>query len=354
MKAKLAVLGGGNTGCIMAAEFTLRGFDVTLYEDRSYWHEHIDDIVAKDNTVTVTGNDLTGDARIARITDDLQEALHDADIVFVAIVSWRHQEIIDKLKTTLREGQVVIFSAGNFASVRLRKALGEDFPVVVGEMMGNIFPCRMTGGNRAVIAMPLKGKMVAAFPAVDTPKLMEAAGQVFDCTPGKNVLDTAFNSPNVVIHVAVSLMNMANAEKYEHFAMYQAGLSPSVLKCVQAVENEKQALMEKMGYHQVSHLGHLEHLMAYGEYPELELFRSLEGPNSRLHRYINEDAYCGDCMILSLAERIGLEMPMLRAYMKIASCINDIDYVFEGITLDKLGVTGETPDEINTYLDYGK
>lgn len=354
MRTRLAVLGGGNTGCVMAAEFTLRGFDVTLYEDRSYWHEHINDIVAADHTIRVTGNDLTGEARIAKITDDLREALKGADIVFVAIVSWRHQEIIDKLKTTLHEGQVVIFSAGNFASIRLRHALGTDFPVVTGEMMGNIFPCRMIGGNSAVIAAPLKEKMVAAFPAADTPKLMEAVGQVFGCTPGKNVFDTAFNAPNVVIHLVGSLMNMANAEKDKHFAMYQTGLSPSLLKCMRTVENEKQVLMEKMGYHQVSHLGHMERVMAYGEHPELDLFRTLEGPNSRLHRYINEDAYYGDCMILSLADRVGVEMPMLRAYMRIASCVNDTDYVVEGMTLEKLGVPGKTPDEINAYLNLAK
>ena len=338
----------------MAAAFALRGFDVTLYEEKTYWHEHIDGIRKNQNVIRVTGQDLTGDAHIARITDDLAEAVAGTELIFVSLVAWRHQALMEKLRGLLREGQTVIFSAGNFASIFLRRCLGMDHPAVIGEMMGNIFPCRMTGEHEAVIAAKLSEKLVAAFPASDTEKLVEAVSRVMPCRAGKNVFETALNAPNVVVHLAGSILNLAHAEKDPHFGLYNAGLTPSVIRCIKLVEGEKKAVIDRMGYQMVIHSSHMEHVMDYGHFPELDDFRALEGPNSAQHRYISEDASCGDCLILSLADRLGIEMPVLRALVTIASGINGVDYASTGITMDKLGVPGNTPEEINAYLHSAK
>ncbi len=338
----------------MAAAFALRGFDVTLYEEKSYWHEHIDGIRKNGDVIHVTGQDLTGDAHIAQITDDLVEAVTGVEIILISLVAWRHQALMEKLQRLLRAGQTVIFSAGNFASIFLRHHLGMDHPAVVGEMMGNIFPCRMIGSHEAVIAAKLSEKLVAAFPASDTPKLVETVGRLMPCKAGKNVFETALNAPNVVVHLAGSLLNLANAEKNKHFGLYNAGLSPAVIRCIKLVEGEKKAVMDRMGYQMVIHSTHMEHVMDYGRYPELDDFRALEGPDSARHRYIAEDASCGDCLILSLADRLGIEMPVLRALVTIASGINGEDYASTGITMDKLGVPGNTPEEINAFLESAK
>ena len=85
---KVAILGGGGTGCCFAAALTLRGFEVHLYEDKKYWNEHIDGIL-KTGGIEVTGHDVTGFARIASITDNLEEAIRDVDVIFVCMVAWR-------------------------------------------------------------------------------------------------------------------------------------------------------------------------------------------------------------------------------------------------------------------------
>lgn len=354
MKRKLAVLGGGNTGCIMAAEFSLRGFDVTLYEEKTYWHEHIDDILANNGVVEVIGQDLVGNVQLAGITDNLAEAIADTEAIFVSVVAWRHEALIEKLAGLLGEGHTVIFSAGNFASIRLRNRIGLDNPAVVGEMMGNIFPCRMVGPHTALIAGKLTEKMVAAFPGKDTGKLIEAVGQVFGCNPGKNVFETALNAPNVVVHLAGSLLNLGAVEKNPDFGLYNAGLTPSVIKCMKLVEKEKKAVMDCLGMKMVVHTDHMERVMDYGNHPQLDDFRSLKGPDSITHRYIAEDASCGDCLILSLADRLGIAMPVLRSLVTIASGLNGEDYTTAGITMEKLGVPGCTPEEINAYLESAK
>ena len=350
MSMKVAVLGGGNTGCVMAAEFSLRGLEVALFEEKEFWNEHINGILSSDSCIEVKGQDLTGLARIHLITDDLALAVREAEVIFVSMVAWRHQMICDRLAALIHEGQTVIFSAGNFASICLRRALGLDHPAVVGEMMGNIFPCRMVGDGEAVIGGKLVNKKVAAFPASDTDKLVEAVSHVFPCVPGVNVFDTALNAPNVVVHLAGSLLNIANVERNPDFGLYRDGLSPAVVRVIKAVEAEKKQVTDVMGYSFAVHSDHMEKVMTYDQYPELEVFRSLKGPDCAMHRYINEDAACGDCLILSLAGKLGIEMPVLQSRVRVASVINGKDYMTEGITMEKLGIPGTTPEEINQYL----
>lgn len=350
---KVTVLGGGGTGCCFAAALAIRGFDVTLFEQKEYWHEHIDGILKKGG-VEITGNDITGMAHIGRITDDLAEAVEGVDVIFVSMVAWRHQWLADSLKPLLKPGQTVILSAGNFGSIRLKRTFGMDCPVVVGEMLGNIFPCRMIGEGKAIIAFPYAPKKVAAFPAKDTPKVVEAMSQFLPCGPAKNVFETALNVPNLVCHLAGSVLNTCAIDRNPDFAFYTDGMSEHVVSVQLAVEREKAQVIDALGYAMVNHTDLMKKIIQYDKFPELDDFRSLSGPGSMDHRYIVEDATTGQSIIIDLAEHLGFDMPVMKALVLLASVINDRDFAAQGLKLKDLGM-GElyTAEAINDYLENG-
>ncbi len=350
---RIAVLGGGGTGCCLAADLALRGHQVALYEKKEYWHEHIEGI-RKRGGIEVGGKGLTGFAKLALITDSLAAALQGSELVFIAMVAWRHNELAQELKPLLKEGDTVVFSAGNFGSIILKRILGLDSGVITGEMMGNIFPCRMLGEGSAVCASPYAPKMIAAFPAVDNKRLCEAYSEVYPCTEAKNVFEAALNAPNVVIHLAGSILNACAVDRDSDFAFYRSGLSESVINCQKAVEAEKARLMEKLGYKMIMHTDYMEKLVQYDKYPEFDCFRDLKGPDSMQHRYVREDATVGDSILMRLGSKLGVEMPTVRALVTIAGAVNNTDYFSTGLTLEELGVTGSTPDEINGYLLTGE
>lgn len=350
---RVAVLGGGGTGCCFAAALALRGFEVCLFEQREYWHEHIDGILRKGG-LEVTGQDVTGTAQIAEITDDLQKAVGGVDTIFVCMVAWRHQWLADSLKPLLKAGQTVILSAGNFGSIRLKRTFGMDSPVVVGEMLGNIFPCRMIGEGKAVIAFPYGPKKVAAFPAKDNDKVVAAMGQFLECSAAKNVFETALNVPNLVCHLAGSVLNTCAIDRNPAFALYADGLSEHVIEVQMAVEREKEQVIQAMGFLMVNHTDLMKQLVQYDQYPEKDDFRHLAGPGSMDHRYIVEDSTVGQSVIIDLAERLGLDMPVMKALVLLASVINRRDFRAEGLKLDDLGMAGlRTAGEINAYLYNG-
>ena len=350
---KVAILGGGGTGCCFAAALTLRGFEVHLYEDKKYWNEHIDGIL-KTGGIEVTGHDVTGFARIASITDNLEEAIRDVDVIFVCMVAWRHLWLAEALKPLVHEGQTIILSAGNFGSIRIKQFLGMASPVVVGEMLGNIFPCRMIGDGKAIIAFPYGPKKVAAFPAKDNDKVVAAMSQFLMCSAAKNVFETALNVPNLVNHLAGSILNTCAIDRNPAFALYQDGLSEHVIDVQVAVENEKAQVIQAMGYMMVNHTGLCRQLVQYDKFPEKDAFRSLAGPDSMHHRYIIEDASTGQSLIIDLAERLGIEMPVMKALVLLASVINKCDFRADGLKLKDLGMGNlHTPEEINEFLYTG-
>lgn len=350
---KIAVLGGGGTGCTMAADMTLKGHQVTLYEDRRYW-ENLDYIVENGNQIKMTGQAVNGTAVIHRITDDLKEAAADADVILIAIIATRHEELAKELAPLLKDGQTVCFSAGNCGSIVLRRELPKGRNVIIGEMQGNIYPCRFAGKGVVKSAFPYMPKKVAAFPGNDTERLIREMEEVYPCVPAKNVLEATFNSPNVSIHLAGSLLNTGSIEKDPDYRMYSQGLTPAVERCIREVEREKAQVMEVMGYDNAVHAGMISRLMEYDAHPELDDFRLVQGPGSMKHRYIHEDASTGQSIIISLADQLGIRMPTMKALVQIASVINGENYAETGKSMKYFGLEGMSAEAVNHYLETGE
>jgi hypothetical protein len=86
--------------------------------------------------------------------------------------------------------------------------------------------------------------------------------------------------------------------------------------------------------------------MDYDKYPELDNFRSLDGPSAFSHRYVTEDAACGVSMLASLGRRLGIAMPLTEGTLAFANAILGRDFFKEGATLENLGINGTTPQEL--------
>ena len=137
--AQVAVLGGGGTGCYIAAELTLRGYSVNLYEEKAYWSENIDGILRRGG-VKMTGLGLNGFAKLTQITDDLAKAVEGVELILVSMVAWRHKKLAQELKPLVRNDTVIVFSAGNFGSIVFKQVFGPECKAVVGRRWAICFP----------------------------------------------------------------------------------------------------------------------------------------------------------------------------------------------------------------------
>ena len=350
----VTVIGGGGTAIFMAAYLTIQGHEVTVCDEE--WHgARLKAIQEAGNEVDMIGSCGTGHAVIHEITFEVGKARENAEVVLVSAMVKRHEAIADWIAPHLKEGQVVCFSAGNCASITLKKKLG-DRKIVVGEMQGNIGPCRLVSPTTVSCAFPYAEKPVAAFPACDNDALVAGLSKVYPCRAVKNVFQATLSSPNVSIHLAGTLMNTSKMETMNDFRLYQDGMSPSVATVIAAVEDERERVMDQMGYQRTRAVGQIYALLEYPKHPEVAQFRVLAGPVKGVHdRYVVEDAHAGNSLLLSIARNFGIKAPVVEALLTLASVLNDNeDFYAGGLTLENLGLAGKTVEEINHYLETGK
>jgi opine dehydrogenase len=356
MKKKIAVLGAGGTGHTIAADLTLAGFEVTLYEE-PYLKESLK-AVSERGGIEIRGTVHEGFAKVRKITDEIEEALKDANIVIVAVLASRHQRIAEICAPFLRDGQTIVISPGNAGSLIFATELRKNRikrEITIAELEGNLYSCRLVSSAEVFVALPLKSKYAAAFPSRDTEKIIDELRGIYDLLPATNILEAALNTPNVVIHLAASLLNTGAIEQSGgEYYLYKQGLTPSVLTCVEKVHREKVELFEVLGYVDRSPIEFLKEVAQHRESPELEAFRGLIGPTSIRHRYISEDASTGVSLIVSLGKMLNVPTPISSALITLASAINEVDYLSGGRTLERLGLMGLSVNKLNQFLADGE
>lgn len=115
MGEEIAVLGAGGSGQTIAADLTLAGFDVKLYEEPRF-KEKLQDI-SRQGGVEITGALGQRFAKISKVTTEIGEALEGAKIILVAVGASRHEEIAELCVPYLEDGQTIVIGPDNAGSL---------------------------------------------------------------------------------------------------------------------------------------------------------------------------------------------------------------------------------------------
>ncbi len=353
----IAILGAGGTGHALAADLTLSGLKAVLYEEPEY--------EAKLNPVRRRGSiELTGalgeeTVDFNNTTVDIREALQEADIILVAVNALRHESIAERCAPHLRDDQIIVIGPDNGGSLLFHALLqerGVKVNIDIAGLGGGFYPCRMAGPAKVVIGLPKGPKRIAAFPANRTDEVLNRLHRLQNALQfiaGTNVLEMVLSSPNIPNHLAGSILNAGAVEQSGgEFYLYKQGLTPAVLTCISSVADERRSLFDALGY-SISSNDFLQKCARQNEFPALDTFRGLIGPTDLQHRYVTEEAHTGLALMASLAEMIDVPAPVTRSLLTLASAINETDYLTEGRTVQKLGLSGLSVDALNRYLAEG-
>jgi opine dehydrogenase len=266
-----------------------------------------------------------------------------------------HEQVARAVAPYLRDGHAFLIGPGNAGAIVFRnifKERGITARVLVAETQGNFCSARITGNAEVVSANTLAVKKIAAYPASDTTAVQKAFDGILETEALANVLETTLNSPNVINHLTATILCSAKIDDMgKGFHLFLHGLTDTVMKGLRAAANEWDAVMKALGIWQMPlPLEHMERVRAHGEYPELDIFRSLDGPDSLKHRYVTEDAGAAITLLVSLARLLKVPVPFTEGLLAIAGALNDTNYYEGGRNLDNLGFGGKTIAEIKEAL----
>jgi len=344
MIKKITVIGGGSTGLAATAWLTAKGFEVTLCDNERF-SPILDEIVKNEGILLRGRAGYRGLFKPVKVVCDPAEAIPGAELILICVPSGRHLEVAEFIATYVKSGQDILITPGNlgsfiFRDVFVRRGIRG---VRISELEGNICPCRITGPAEVTVGLPTKRKRIACLQGGQTETVIERLEGVFRFEANRNVFECALLSDNLVLHIGACLLSTTGIEQMgEKFATFRHALTPPSICLAAAVQQERKALITKLGFEERdSACEFLKELADWENHPEFSVFRTFDEPDRARHRYTNEDSRVCAAFALSLASRLGVDMPVLNAIIKLAGTLNGVDYMKTGRTLENLGFTGD-------------
>ncbi len=338
----------------------MRGFDVRLYNRTA---DRIAPIRERGG-IELLGVAGSGFVEIPLVTTDLEPAVSGADVIVLCLPVSALSTYAPALAPLVSADQVVFLNPGHMGgSLYFRQATGRR-DIHVCETTTLTYACRMRGAATVAIFNVASELLFAALPATETDELYERVASLYpSIVKGENVLQLGLQDLNAVEHPAQALMNAGWLEHTKgDYLFYTEGTTPSVARAIEAVDAERMALAAAIGVPTRSFVDYFfaagytsERAAATGRVYEAlqdsEPNSTIKGPPSLDHRYIHEDVGWGLVPWIHLARLFNVPVPTMEALAHLASVANEIDYLTEGLTLERMGLAGLDRDAMASYVN---
>jgi len=361
MKA-ITIMGAGNGGYSAAADLSLRGFQVTLFEHPSF-AGNIDKIrrsgIIGLSTLPSTGL-AGGFARPACITTNMEEAVVGSEVIFVIVPAFAHIIFAQAMAPFLRNGQMIVLMPGGFGgSILFRNALraaGGPAGVLVAETSTLPYACRKLDDTSVWIRGRKKSFDLAAYPAADTEHVLAIIKMLYPAVrAARNILETGLNNLNPFIHPPIVLLNVGSTERGDRVLFYHEGITPAVQHLIEALDRERLALADLFSLsldpaHRIL-LAHYGHQGATGDtFREVAMgnpvYRWSEMPARIDSRYLTEDIPMSLIPIRALARQVDAPCRTMDAVITMTEQVLKKDLWALARTLAELDMEGRTVTEI--------
>lgn len=369
---RVAVIGNTtvNGGFAVAADLDLAGHDVSF----TPWpgdEGQLDPLIARGG-IQVTGlveRSVAGKGGLARprLTADAAAAVADADLVILEMPAPMFEVRFAGLLPALRPGQIVFVNThGYWPALRLAGLLRDAgrTDVTIAESCAPTHAAAVEGG---VLRLQwLRGKVpVAVFPADRTAATFDRLrGALPNIRPAANVLETGFAGLNMMIHFPLVLVNIGWCEREEQAGadvpLYQDGMTPSAARLVEAQDGERRRVAHAYGtawqplaqyladYYDARPVSLIEAVSSASYYRNLPSY-----PAAAWKRWMSWDIPHAHVPFCALAGLAGIDTPLHRAAVSIVSAMLGQDFATTGTTLQRLGLDGMGPQDLQHYVRTG-
>ena len=374
MTKQVAIIGNTplNLGTGVGADLALASHDVRFCG----WPENADILVEieKRGGLEVLGgvneliSKLNGLATFKVATMDIAQAVKGADLIIMDAPWLEIEERFSRVLPHLENGQVVHINTHGYwgafrVAAQLRAAGKEGVTITEGP------DPTMSAGYAAGVVTPhrLKRKLpVSAFPASRNAEVLPLLQSIIPTlVAAESVLQTNFESTNMMGHPAVTLFNIASFDHataagkgilfYKDGNSHHAGVLTDVLdqerrKVCEAYGLRFQPVAEQFSDFYDSTGSTFEEAIATTKWlQDLPLL-----PSEVWKRWMSADAPLLHAPFVMLARNAGVDTPLFRSFVDIFGAILGKDFWASALTLEKLGLAGKTPAEIRQYAIDGK
>ncbi len=340
---KITVIGAGNGGHAMAGHFALLGHKVTLYN-----RSQAPLLAIKESGGVSLSGAINGFGVLHKLTNNLSEAIKDSELIMVTTIADAHRELAQKISPFVENNQIFILNPGRTLGAleffkNLKTSRGKKF--FIAEAQSLIYACRTETYSKVKVIGVKDKVLLAALPARDTDKVLNAVNSVYNCFIGaSNVLVTSLENIGAILHPAVVLLNVAAIERGQEFFFYN-DMTPTVANLVLELDKERLKIGESFGVklRSVSDWVSFAYKNVEGD-SFLEKIRNnpayfqIKSPARLNTRFLTEDIPTGILPMIELGKINNLELPLMHSVYHLAKKILDVDFEESGRTLKNLGL----------------
>ena len=356
---EITVLGGGNTAFAVAANLSLAGASVTLCELPEF--SEMVEPIRESRKIALAGVAERGTAEVSRVTTDFAEGLADSELVLLIVPAYGHRAFAEACAPHLRSGQVVVLMPGTLGSLefaRILKEQGVTDGVTLAETDTAPYVCRKVSPTSAHIWGVVQGMGLGVVPSGEGERVRGLVDRWF---PGvqlhPNVLACGLAAMNPVVHPAGVLLNAGRVEYSRgDFYFYDEGVTPGVCRLIYAVDRERLAIAKALDI-ELSPVDEAFHKAGFGPKGDLwstingsRMLTQLRAPGALDTRWLTEDVPYGLAAWSKLGEQLGVDCPMMRALVDIASATLGRDFWKVARTPEHLGIAGMNKDALLDHV----
>lgn len=191
----ITVIGGGNIGSLMAAELANKGHKVTVYTSKAKYWKNLIDVYDSEDNLLLTGN-------IDCVTDNIEHAVSDADMLFITVPAQTFQNISHKLLPYVEKGQYIGIIPGSGGAEFAFKSLIEKECILFGLQRVHSI-ARIKEPGKSVYMLGRKNRLeVASIPRERSEEIACKLETMFDipCIALQNYLSVTLTPSNPILH----------------------------------------------------------------------------------------------------------------------------------------------------------
>ena len=366
---RITVIGCGHGAFATAADLSSRGHEITLYADKA--HSEYFDAIREERKIYLTGCGHDEHVQLANVTNEIAEALSDSELIVPVIAANAHESVALELAPHLRDNDRILLVPGSTGGALVfARILGERSKarnLRIAEFHTLPYACRKFGGEGKRLSgvhllLEVGVLFVACFPARYNSEMFEIAGRLYpSAVLMRDVLETSLNNGNATTHPAPVVLNAGKIEYYGRHFHYEEGITPSVARVIQQIDDERKDICRAYGYDALDVKDRL-YRMGYTHNKDSvydairsskDVFLPLEGPNDLSGRYLTEDAPFSLVAMAEIGRQAGVRTDAMDSIITLASILRKDNFRKTGLTLDRLGIEGMNQSELRDYLDTG-
>ena len=366
---RITVVGCGAGAFATAVDLTMKGHCVTLYVSKAH-SKNFDDI-RDDKILNYYVHDALDPVKvhIHNITDDPALAFENPDIIFVVTPTFAHEDVAQDMLNYVGGDDIIVLSPGSTGgSLVFRKVFDEgkedvsDIPKL-GEIHTLPYTARKKGTDGVHVTLDVDYLLFAAMPAIYNEEIYDMVKDLYPAvTLCADVFETGLNNGNATTHPAPMVLNAGKIEYYGKHSHYAEGITPSVGRVIQAIDDERKMICRAFGY---SELDIKDRLYKMGYCPrkktvyecitdDLSVFSPISGPDTLDNRYLTEDAPYSLVAMSTIASLKNIKTPLMDSVVCLAGALMGHDYMKEGRTRSAMGLDGLSLDGVMNFLKTGK